>query len=108
MSLKLKTLAFAAILTFSCPLVAHELLDCNMNSGHTKHVKKYQIKDKRYACKSQSNFAKNKNRINDAEFVIEYHQAVNSSIDFLYDFSASPEFIPPITKYAVWSKSTYY
>jgi hypothetical protein len=108
MHLKLKTIVFAVILSFFSPLEANDSLDCNVNSGHIKYSNQYQTKDKRNTNKLKNYLAKNKNWLNDAELLIECHHPANSSIYFLNVFSASPDFIQPATKYAVWSKSTYF
>lgn len=107
MHLKLKTVAFAILLSFFCPLDADDILDYSVRSGNRKYSKKYQIKDKRCINKSRNNFAKSKEIYDDAELLVEHHQTINSNEFFSYLYFYSVDYIPPVTKYAVWSKATF-
>ena len=105
---KSKTLAFVLFLSFFCPFDIHDIVSSSVNNGHIKYVKKLQIKDKRSSVKSNDNFAKSKITIDDPEIIIEYQQTVELNKVFLCCQFNPSNFIPPILKYAVWSKSTYF
>ena len=104
---KSKTLAFVLFLSFFCPFDVHDIISSSTHNGHIKYVKKLQIKDKRSPINSRSNFSNSKKTIRDTGIIVEYYQAAESKTDLLYFLSSSPNSTPPITKYAVWSKSTF-
>jgi hypothetical protein len=108
MYLKLKTIVLAVILSSFCPLEANDLTDFNLANGQIKYIKKFQIKDKRSITKTRTNFSNNKKITNDAELIAEYRQIFGYDKDFSYSFIILTGCSSPLTKYAVWSKSTFF